>query len=1211
MNIAGILRARWLRVSAIALAVLLILAGVLGYWVLPPFLKGKAEAELSTLLGRTVKVASVSIQPYAVTATVRGVSIADRDGKELAGFDELFLDVGLASLWRLAPVVEELRLVKPRFRLVRNADRSYNISDLIEKFGKQPPSDKPARFALHNLQLEGGRIEFDDRPENTVHTVADLRIGLPFLSSLPYFSKSFVEPRLSASVNGAPLELKAKAKPYDATLETELGLKLDGLPLAKFVEYLPYDPAWKLASGKLDADLGVRFSRTGDAPTVLLTGSLAVEDIALSDKAGQPLLSFPKLQVALGKVEPLAGRAQLESVLLQGLDLNLRRDKAGVLNLMALAPPASSEADKGAAREGAPFAFELASLQVSGARLRIADEVPATPFRAELQDLEFQATGLGNAPGKSAALSFSAATAAGESFRQSGSLQLSPLAYEGVLEADEVRLAQFMPYLAGVVNAELRDGRVSLALDLALAMKDGVPVLRVADLNANLAGLSVARGADAAPFLAVGTASVHLSEVDLAARRAVVESFTSSDGRLVANRGADGTLDLATLVAAGDAPAATASSGAKAAPWTMKLKAASVERWALALQDRAVAPVVSLEIAPLSVKLENLGTDAQSAATPGKVSVTAGVNGKGTLGAQGTLRLAPLATDLALDLAGIEVVPFQPYFTRFLNVSVIGGAASTKGRLQFEAPESVPPRVSYDGELNLGAFAVVEKGASQDLLRWRSLFFSGLKFSQPGARSQPLSLEIAEVALSEFFARIAISSEGRINLQDVLVREPAAAQPVVVAPPASPPAGGAIAAQAAAPAVAPDPAAPGPQVRIGQISLQGGRVAFSDQFVKPNYSANLTNLAGRVSGLSSDPASSAQVDIRGRVDNSAPLEIEGRLNPLARDLFLDLKARVRNLELNPFNTYAVKYVGYTIATGQLSLDLAYKVEKRKLEASNKVFVNQLTFGDKVDSPTATSLPVTLAVALLKNSRGEINIELPISGSLDDPQFSLGSIILQVIGNLIVKAVTAPFALLGAIFGGGAEELAYVAFEPGRAQLAEPARKRLESIATALTDRPAIRLEVAGRADADSDREGLLQFALQQKVRAQKIADQIARGVSASSASQVRVEPAEYPEYLKRAYDKETFPKPRTAIGLARTLKVDEMEKLMLTNTVVSEDNLRDLAQRRARAVERFLVESAKVDEGRVFLKVPEIAPSGAGGGDGKLPRNRADLSLRQ
>ena len=1201
MNLSGILLRRWLRRSAIALAVLLVLAGVLGYWVLPPWLHGKAETELSALLGRAVKVGSVSIQPYAVTATVRGVTIADREGKELAGFDELFLDVGLASLWRFAPVVEELRLVKPRLRLVRNADRSYNISDLVEKFGKQPPSDSPARFALYNLQLDGGRIEFDDRPEQVVHTVADLRIGLPFLSSLPYFSKSFVEPRLSASVNGAPLELKAKAKSYDATLETELGLKLDGLPLAKFVEYLPYDPAWKLASGKLDADLGVRFSRSGDAPSVLLTGSVAVEDLALRDKAGQPLLSFPKLQVALGRVEPLVGKAQLESVILQGLDLSLRRDKSGVLNLMALAPPAAgsaaSEAGKAAgnaAGKAPPFTFELASLQLTGARLRIADEVPATPYRTELRDLELTVEGLGNAPGKSASVSFSAATAAGESLRQSGSLQLAPLAYEGVVEADAVRLAQFMPYLAGVVNAELRDGRLSAALDLALAMKDGAPVLRIDDLNADLAGLSVARGADAAPFFTVGSARVHLSEVDLAGRRILVESFSSSEGRLAASRGADGTQDLATLLVAPAQPPAAgeASTGkAKDSPWTVKLKAASLERWTLVAQDRSVTPAVALELAPLAVKLENLGTDAQSAATPGKVSATAGINGKGTLGAQGSLRLAPLATDLALDVAGVEVVPFQPYFTRFLNVSVIGGAAGTKGRLQFEARDAAQPQVGYDGELNLSGFAAVEKGASQDLLRWKSLFIGGIR-----ARSQPMSLDIAEVALSEFFARVAISPEGRINLQDVVVREPAPGRPG--------------AASDAAPAAA-DPAAPGPQVRIGQISLQGGRVAFSDQFVKPSYSANLTNLAGRVSGLSSDPASSAQVDVRGRVDNSAPLEIEGKLNPLARDLFLDLKARVRNLELNPFNTYAVKYVGYTIATGQLSLDLAYKVEKRKLEASNKVFVNQLTFGDKVDSPTATNLPVTLAVALLKNSRGEINVELPISGSLDDPQFSVGGIILQVIGNLIVKAVTAPFALLGAIFGGGAEEQAYVAFEPGRAQLADAARKRLESIAAALADRPAIRLEVAGRADTDSDREGLKQASLQQKVRAQKIADQIARGVSAASASQVRVEPAEYPEYLKRAYDKEGFPKPRNAIGLARTLPVDEMEKLMLTNATVSEDSLRDLAQRRARAVERFLVENAKVDEGRVFLKAPEIAPSGAAGDDGKLPRNRADLSLRQ
>jgi hypothetical protein len=342
------------------------------------------------------------------------------------------------------------------------------------------------------------------------------------------------------------------------------------------------------------------------------------------------------------------------------------------------------------------------------------------------------------------------------------------------------------------------------------------------------------------------------------------------------------------------------------------------------------------------------------------------------------------------------------------------------------------------------------------------------------------------------------------------------------------------------------------------------------------------------------------------VENIAPIEIVGQVNPLAKDLFLDIKASARDIELSPLTPYSAKYAGYGIERGKLSVKVAYKIENRKLTAQNNVYLDQLTFGEKVDSPTATKLPVLLAVALLKDRNGVIDINLPISGSLDDPQFSMGGIIIRVIVNLVVKAVTAPFALLGAIFGGG-EELAYIEFAPGLTALDAAADAKLKTLTKALNDRPGLKLDITGRVDPATDREGLKRASIDRKVRAQKMSELVRDGKAPPSVSEVKVDPAEYPKYLTAAYKAESFPKPRNLIGLAKDLPVPEMEQLMLTHAQVTDEDLRRLANDRAQTVKGYLVDTAKVSPERVFIAAPKLTAEGI---KDKGRPTRVDFSLK-
>jgi hypothetical protein len=404
------------------------------------------------------------------------------------------------------------------------------------------------------------------------------------------------------------------------------------------------------------------------------------------------------------------------------------------------------------------------------------------------------------------------------------------------------------------------------------------------------------------------------------------------------------------------------------------------------------------------------------------------------------------------------------------------------------------------------------------------------------------------------------------------------------------PTGAADAAQAQAPAAAGSDAPV--QMTIGQVTLQGGQITFTDQSIRPAYSAEVGDLTARIAGLSSAGGSTADVDVRATINRSGSLVIAGKMNPLAKDISLDMRVDVKDVELPPASPYTAKYAGYGISKGKLDLALSYKIASRRLEATNKLVLDQFTFGDKVDSPDAVKVPVRLAVSLLKDRHGVIDVDLPIAGSLDDPQFKIGGAILKVLGTLIVKAVTAPFSLLASAFGGG-DELSRIDFAAGAATLDAAAQKRLATLAKALRERPGISFEIEGGADPQRDREGLRRLLYERKLKARKLAALVEAGTTAPPLDEIKIEAAERPSLIEAAYKAEKFPKPKNALGLDKGLPPADMEKLMLANTRVENDELRALALGRATIVQSTLARAVPGGASRLYLVAPRV--SGAAG----------------
>src|SRR5918996_1453896 len=336
----GVARHPRTRKITIWLVSIFIAIGIVLGLVAPPLIRGKIASALSDKLHRAVTIEQIKINPYAMTLAVRGFLIKERQSQTAAvSFDELFVNLEMQSLFRLAPVIKELRLVRPYVSMVRNEDLKYNFQDLIDEFTSgppRPPGPTPG-FALNNIEIIDGKIDFDDRPEKTKHLITSLKIGIPFISSLPSYVDITVKPEFSAVVNGAPFHLAGDAKPFKETRESTLGFDVDKLEIAKYLEYSPVKLNFKVPSGQLHGKISASFKAPKNNPAVLsLTGNLGLKELEMKQADGAPLVKLPSFEVLIDAIEVFANKTSLKSIKSEGLELYVHRSRDGKVTLANL-----------------------------------------------------------------------------------------------------------------------------------------------------------------------------------------------------------------------------------------------------------------------------------------------------------------------------------------------------------------------------------------------------------------------------------------------------------------------------------------------------------------------------------------------------------------------------------------------------------------------------------------------------------------------------------------------------------------------------------------------------------------------------------------------------------------------------------------------------------------------------------------------------------
>ncbi len=1189
-------------------AAILVLWAVVGFLVLPRFLRPMVERKLAAALHRPVTLSRLSLNPFALSAALEGLDVKERNGRgSFFSFERLSANLEAVSLFRGGPVIRAITLTRPSLALVRNEDGTYNAQDLLDEITKpRPPGEPetPLRFSLNNIRVERGSVDFDDRPKRTKHTVRDLTIGIPFLSNIPSKVEITTLPVFEAKVNGAAFALRGRTKPFSPTRETRVDLDFTDVDVPDYLGYLPTATSWKLTSGRLDTKLKVAFTEEREgAPALVVSGSAALRKVA-AELDGGPLARCERFEAAVDSLDVFGRRARFTSLKAIGPELWIQRSKTGKYSILAaLGAPAAATSAKAAGaptpqKAEAPFLVEVDAIGVERGRVHYDDLALPRPFRSDLGDVAISVKGFSMAPGRRASIDVFARSDTGETFKNTGTVSMTPVGLEGEFAAAGLALERYQPFYTELVKFNVDRGTLDLKTRYRFTTgKDGNTTL--SGLSAEVASPRLTWHGERQPFFQAKSLTLGETALDLAKQEAAVGELASAGGVLAVRRDKDGNADITNLMA--DRPPG-APTRAAAAPWKIVFARFALDGYTVKVDDREPERPARYAITKLNLELRNLSTERGARAT---LAARFGVDGRGVASAKGPVGLNPIFADLKVDVKRIDLVPLQAYVLPSVRLSLARGALTAAGRLAFGEGANTKAKFVYTGNALVSGLLAVEQATRLDFFKWETFSLNGMR-----AGFNPVFLEAANLDITGLDFDFTIEADGTMNLSKVVGKpappdegeegpEPAAAA-VSPTPPPSP------AASAAAPPAAPASAEVIP-IRIDVLTLRGGRIGLADHFIQPNYAATLGDLTGRMTGLSSKAGTVAQLDVRGSLANHSPLEITGSVNPLAATAFADVKGSFHDIDLPPFTPYSGKYAGYAIARGGLTMEVAYKLQSRKLSAHNRFLVEQFEFGDKIESPTATKLPVKLAVSLLKDRKGVIDVDLPIEGSLDDPKFQIGKIVWKLIGNLIVKAATSPFALLGKLFGGDNDaDLSSVDFADGSAAPDEPQRKKLDALARAMENRPALKLEATGRF-SEADSEGLKRLRFERKLKAQKLADLAKKGEAPASVDDVVIDEKEHELYLTKAYKREKFDKPRNVLGIAKGLPPGEMESLMLANIAVTDDDLRQLAFARANAVKDYLTGPGKVEGARVFVLEPGGTPPERKDG---ARESRVDFSLR-
>ena len=904
-------------------------------------------------------------------------------------------------------------------------------------------------------------------------------------------------------------------------------------------------------------------------------------------EAEKPQIAFQRLYANLQLDSLWSGAVHLADIELEKAHTEVLFAKDGTLNLTGLFKLPPSEQKPAAEQPSEPFPLRIGRIALIENGLHFEDLRPSEPVEFVYDSLNLELTNLSTLPDDNADMQMVAIGPRGGRIDWVGQVSLSPIASKGQLKISDGQLKGVWPYVRDAVPLVLEDGVLDLSAEYSLNLAKGTE-LQLSQVSATLARFAIKSPEDK-PLLRLERLEVGDTSLDLAKQQVVIGTIRSQKLETWAAREKDGQLDwqklfashsqqtpATTAAATPEAPApseeaaaapaetpaatpadaqqqtaSTAPPAEPAKPWQVLLRDVQLRDYQIHLADRAAgSQEVKLDLAPLNLDLkdfDSLGT------SPFGLKLDTGVNKNGQIQVAGQVQISPTWAKLQVATRDIDLRLAQAYISPFVRLELRSGMLGSDLAVDLKSVE--PLAFSIGGKAEVNQLHTLDTLKERDFLKWQQLVVEGLDYRHGEG------LVIGKVNLQQPYVRFIINEDLTTNVNDLMIPQPA--EPNAKAAPAGKPL----------------------PIRIGGIAIKDGSANFADFSLTPNFATAIQQLNGQIGTLDNQSPKTAGVDIKGKVDKYAPVSIKGQLTPFDPMNSLDIATSFKNVELTTLTPYSGKFAGYRIRKGRLNLDLHYRIEKGQLNAENKLLLEDLQLGEQVDSKDAVDLPIRLAVALLKDTQGNIDIQLPVQGDLNNPEFSVMPIVWQTLRNLVLRAAQAPFKFIAGLVGGGDVDLSQVQFAAGSDELDGAAQKTLDTLAAALKERPVLRLEVEGMSAAASDGPLLAEQRLEREYQSTqyKILQRSGEKVPATPEELV-VEENDKAVLLEGIYRTRLKQQPPAEWKeLPDEERTAKMRAAVLQSWAKSELLLRQLGQARAASIKDYLVERGGLEDQRIYL----------------------------
>jgi uncharacterized protein involved in outer membrane biogenesis len=1136
----------------VGVVVLLFVAYTLaGFFLVPRLIRTHVPRFAQEQLKRRADIGEVRVNPLLFKVEIKNFRLQEADGRPLLGFDRLFIDFELSSLFRRAWTFADIQLEAPRVDVVMARDGRINLADLLDTFPKGEPAPEPtapARVVLRHAQVSGGVLSFTDLSGRTPQTatVQPIDVELNDIATLrdrrgPYA----ISARLTG---GGVVDWEGEVSLVPVASVGQVGLT--GFPLATAWRFMQDDVALAEPGGRLNAKTRYEFAYRDGTMTLKVDGvDVTLADLVLTERGGtSPILELGQIRLAGAHGDVMARDLTVPEIDVSRGRLAATIARNGTVNWQNLMVTRAAEPAAGVTPPAETPTRQERAWRVALDKVRLQEIALSIADRSRVAPLDFEVGDLG--VGLSAKL-------------ESGADGLTGTVDDVTVKVSRVTMAE------------------------AAAAKSRV--------------------------LSLDEISVEGGRVDLAARHVAATRVAIAGGLTTAVRAADGSIPLVTMFgpaeenSAAPRPAPAGSTQAPASkPWTLALDKFDGTEHRVVITDRSVTPNVQLELTGIALSARDIRSDGKKPiAFESAFRVTQG----GRFTAKGSVAPDGSRADGTVSVTRFALTPAQPYVASFAAVGLRSGEASTAGRFTYRAGRN-RPIITYTGSADVNGVNVVEAASGEPVLSWKSLHLDRVRFGLA-----PDRLDVGEVRLTGLDGKLTIEKDKSLSVAKLMNPSGASAG----ATPASPPQ-----AAGAPPAGKEGVAAPAFPVVVERVRVEDGSMNFADLSLVLPFATRVHALNGVIVGVAMDPDSRTTLKLDGRVDEFGSVTIDGALSALRPKVFTDIDVVFRNVAMPTLSPYSATFAGRRIAAGTMDLDLEYKIDRGALVGENKVVVTRLQLGERVESPGAMRLPLDLAIAILSDSQGRIDIELPVRGNVDNPEFSYGQVIWQALVRLLTRVVTSPFRALAGLFGGEAEaeRLQTVVFEPGSDVVRPPERQKLQKVAELLDKRTQLKLIVHGGYEAKVDGEALRSLHVRQEL-AKRLDVAVKPGEDPGPVAfdQAKTQRALEKMLTDRAGDKalEEFQagfeksagrkaeraNPVLALlgrGSSDRAFYEALFQRLVETTPLAEVELTSLAQRRGEATARALKERAGTAAARVEVGATEAARA-----DGKAVPTRLEL----